>query len=82
MEQNRNHASSTIEQAKRAGESLSTITNAVGTILQINTQTAIAAEEQSSVATDINRSMLCIQEISERTAVSANQTSSSSASLA
>ncbi|MCP4286422.1 MAG: methyl-accepting chemotaxis protein [Gammaproteobacteria bacterium] len=82
MGQSRNNARATVEQAQCAGNSLSTITNAVETILQMNTQIATAAEEQNSVAEDINRSVLNIQQISEQTAVGAKQTSSSSTELA
>ncbi|MCP4077007.1 MAG: methyl-accepting chemotaxis protein [Gammaproteobacteria bacterium] len=82
MGQSRVNASATVEQAQHAGESLSSITRAVSTILQMNTQIATAAEEQSSVAEDINRGVLKIQDISEQTAAGAAQTATSSNELA
>jgi len=82
MSQSRERASSTVEQAQHAGESLSSITRAVETILQMNTQIATAAEEQSSVSEEINRNVINIQQISEQTAAGAEQTSTSSAELA
>lgn len=82
MEQSRNNVHATVEQAKRAGNSLTSITHAVETILKMNTHIASAAEEQSSVAEAINSSLVSIQQISEQTAVGAKQTSSSSVELA
>ncbi len=72
----------TVDQAKNAGESLSSITHAVETILDMNTQIATAAEEQSSVAEEINSNIANIREISEQTAEGAMQTSSASTELA
>ena len=82
MGQSRERATSTVEQAQHAGQSLDSITQAVDTILQMNTQIATAAEEQSSVAEEINRNVVNIQNISEQTATGAEQTSTSSAELA
>lgn len=82
MTRSRDRASHTVEQAKHAGESLSSITRAVGTILQLNTQIATAAEEQSSVSEEINRNVINIQDISEQTASGAEQTATASAELA
>lgn len=82
MAKSRDRASTTVEQAKHAGESLSSITRAVGTILQLNTQIATAAEEQSSVSEEINRNVINIQDISEQTASGAEQTATASAELA
>ncbi len=82
MGQSRVNANETVEQAQHAGESLSSITRAVSTILEMNTQIATAAEEQSAVAEDINRSVLKIQDISEQTADGAAQTATSSSELA
>jgi len=57
MEQGRSAASEGVEQAARAGEALSAITAAVNTITEMSTQIATAAEEQSMVAEEINRSI-------------------------
>ncbi|MDH5426351.1 MAG: methyl-accepting chemotaxis protein [Gammaproteobacteria bacterium] len=82
MIQSRDRAGSTVELARQASESLLSITHAVGTILQMNTQIAAAAEEQSSVAEEINRNVVNIQNISEQTASGSEQTALSSAELA
>ncbi len=82
MGQSRKNANTTVEQAQRAGNSLSSITQAVDTILEMNTQIATAAEEQTSVAEEINESIHRIQDISEQTATGATQTAASSSELA
>ncbi|MFC1750105.1 CHASE3 domain-containing protein, partial [Pseudomonadota bacterium] len=81
MELSCNKANETVEKAKNAGESLDTITRAVDTIRQMNTQIATAAEEQTSVAEEINRNVVNIQNISEQTASGAENTLSSSNDL-
>lgn len=82
MQSSQSHAASTVDQARLAGESLDSIMQAVSVIADMNTQIATAAEEQSSVASEIERSVHNIHQISEQTAVGANQTSSASAGLA
>jgi len=81
MEQSRERAGSTVEQAGLAGESLRTITTSVGTINEMNTHIASAAEEQTSVAEDINRNIVDINQISETNAEGANQVMSASENL-
>lgn len=81
MDISQKRAKSTVEQARKAGASLSSITTAVETILQMNTQIATASEEQSTVADEINSNVLNIQNISEQTAEGAAHTSSSSNEL-
>jgi len=82
MGQSRERATSTVEQAQHAGQSLDSITRAVDSILQLNTQIATAAEEQSTVAEEINRNIVNIQDISEQTSAGSEQTSTASAELA
>jgi methyl-accepting chemotaxis protein len=50
----------------KAVESLSSIGDAVGTIDEMNTQIASAAKEQSSVAEEINKNIVSINEVSEQ----------------
>ena len=47
----------TSEQANRAGSSLDAISQLIGTINSMNAQIASAAEEQTAVAEEINRSV-------------------------
>ncbi|MCG8429005.1 MAG: methyl-accepting chemotaxis protein [Chromatiales bacterium] len=82
MGQSLERATSTVNQAQNAGESLTSITHAVETIVSMNTQIATAAEEQSSVSEEITRNVVNIRDISEQTATGSEQTSSASAELA
>jgi methyl-accepting chemotaxis protein len=47
----------------------------VSTISDMNTQIASAAEEQSSVAEEMNRNIVAIRDVAEQTARGAHQTS-------
>ena len=81
MESSRKKAESTVSQATQAGESLSSIRAAVENILDVNTQIASAAEEQSATTEEINRSVNNIQSVAEQTATGAEQTAASSNEL-
>jgi len=65
-----------------AGESLKQITDSMVSITDMNTQVASAAEEQTSVAEEINRNIVIINENSDQAAVAGEQTSTSSQELA
>ena len=73
MEESRNQADSSVQQAQSASEVLQAITDAVSRISAMNTQIATAAEQQSSVAEEINRSVVSISGIAEETAVGAQR---------
>jgi methyl-accepting chemotaxis protein len=72
----------TVDLAKNAGESLTSIGQAVETILHMNAQIVIATGEQHVVTQDIARSVVNIQMVSEETELGAQQTSQASAQLA
>ena len=82
MEEGRNQAERSVEQAAKAGESLQAITRAVTTITDMNTQIASAAEEQSAVAEEMNRNVVNISGVADQTAQGAQQTASASEQLA
>jgi methyl-accepting chemotaxis protein len=75
MQTGRARAQESVQQAAKAGASLGTITSAVSTISDMNTQIASAAEEQSSVAEEMNRNIVAIRDVAEQTARGAHQTS-------
>ena len=81
MKQNQEKTITTIEQAANAGEFLRTIAQSVSTIVDMNSQIAVASEEQSAVAQEINRNIVNIQSISEKTSAGATQTAKSSKQL-
>jgi len=82
MDNGREQARAGAEMAREAAESLNAITLAVSTISDMNTQIAAAAEEQSAVSEEINRSIVNISQISEQTASGAEQTTGASTELA
>ncbi|KMN19080.1 chemotaxis protein [Pseudomonas weihenstephanensis] len=82
MDNSRVLTDSSVELTRRAGASLSTITRTVSTIQGMNQQIAAAAEQQSSVAEEINRSVLNVRDVSEQTAAASEETAASSVELA
>jgi len=59
--------------AEEAGEALQAIADSVARITRLNGQIATAAEEQSQVAEEINRSVVSIRDVSAETAEGAAQ---------
>ncbi|MFA5627794.1 MAG: methyl-accepting chemotaxis protein [Thiohalomonadaceae bacterium] len=82
MEASRAQARVGVEQVAQAGASLDSITQAVDTINDLNTQIASAAEEQSSVAEEINRNIVNISHVAEQTNQGSQQTAEASEELA
>lgn len=74
MDQSRDAAEKTAQDAHQTRESLEQIVAAVGVILDMNTQIATAAEEQSQVAQDMDHNISDISLQSRRTADYAKQT--------
>ncbi|OZG72511.1 chemotaxis protein [Hahella sp. CCB-MM4] len=81
MEQSRANGESAVGKAQSAGESLTVITNSIGTISSMNTQIASASEEQTAVTEDISRSITSIADASEQTARGTEQTAQTSHEL-
>ncbi|CAI8774209.1 Methyl-accepting chemotaxis protein McpQ [Pseudomonas sp. IT-P12] len=73
---------SSVEFTRLAVDSLESITRTVSTIQAMNQQIATAAEEQSAVAEEINRSVINVRDISDQTASASEETASSSIELA
>ncbi len=82
MDDSRGKAEDSVKQAATAVSSLETITDSVSLINDMNTQIATAAEQQSVVAEEINKNILNISDIVDRTADGASQTSLASEELA
>ncbi|MFK5915753.1 MAG: methyl-accepting chemotaxis protein [Woeseiaceae bacterium] len=75
MDEGHEQAKASVEQAKNASDSIDQITQAVTAINEMNTQIATAAEEQSSVAEEMNRSVVQISSEAESTLESTRETS-------
>ncbi|MEN0106121.1 MAG: methyl-accepting chemotaxis protein [Pseudomonas sp.] len=82
LENSRDLTNSSVELTRRAGESLGSITRTVSAIQAMNQQIATAAEEQTAVAEEINRSVLNVRDVSEQTAAASEETAASSVELA
>ena len=82
MDNSRLLTDNSVELTRRAGESLGNITRTVSTIQGMNQQIAAAAEQQSAVAEEINRSVLNVRDVSEQTAAASEETAASSIELA
>lgn len=82
MEHGRSSSLRTVEQATQAGEALSVIDSSVAAINDMNSQIAAAAEEQSSVAEEINRNITTISQAVDETASATTQVTAASQELA
>ncbi|MFW2373753.1 MAG: methyl-accepting chemotaxis protein [Gammaproteobacteria bacterium] len=77
MQEGRNQATESVARAGKAESSLNGITHAIESISDMNAQIASAAEEQTAVAEEINRSMIKVSELTEQTEAGAKETSAS-----
>jgi len=75
MERGHEQAQSSVEQASNASNAIDEITQAVASISEMNTQIATAAEEQSSVAEEMNRSVVQISSEADATLQNTRETS-------
>ncbi len=71
-----------VDQAAKAGDAMQKINAAVNRISEMNTQIAGAAEEQSTVTDEINRSIISIHEVAEQSAAGAQHTTQASHDMA
>lgn len=66
MQQCRDQGGESAEQASRAGDLLSSITQEIETIMEMSTQIAVAIEQQSQVASEVNQNVVRIRDIAEQ----------------
>jgi methyl-accepting chemotaxis protein len=82
MSQSREQARYVVDQSSLASSSLTTIVESVSKIDQMSSQIATAAEEQSTVAEDMNHNLVRISDMGKQNAAGANQTSQAGQELA
>ncbi|WP_018174656.1 MULTISPECIES: PAS domain-containing methyl-accepting chemotaxis protein [unclassified Thioalkalivibrio] len=83
MRASQEQAADGVEKARAAGDSLTTIREAVAQITEMNTQIATAVEEQSAVSEEINRNVTSIRDVASETgSVSAHARAASARMLA
>ncbi|WP_321360940.1 methyl-accepting chemotaxis protein [Pseudomonas extremaustralis] len=82
MDYSRTLTDNSVGLARNAGDALTEIARTVAVIQEMNPQIAAAAEEQSAVAEEINRSVLKVRDASEQTAAASEQTATASIELA
>ncbi|MFB3303456.1 methyl-accepting chemotaxis protein [Pseudomonas sp. AMR01] len=81
VDSSRNQTHTSVELTRDAGEALAAITRTVSIIQELNPQIAAAAEEQSAVAEEINRSVLKVRDVTEQTAAASEETAAASVQL-
>ncbi|XHF39206.1 methyl-accepting chemotaxis protein [Metapseudomonas boanensis] len=82
MQQSGSLVEMTVQDANLTEDALAGIAEAVTLIHQMNQQIAAAAEQQSAVAEEINRSVTSIRDIADQSASAMEETASSSTQLA
>ncbi len=82
MEQSASLVNLTVGDANQTEGALVAIAEAVGLISEMNQQIAAAAEQQTAVAEEINRSVTSIRDIADQSAMAMDETAASSIQLA
>lgn len=82
MGKGKEQASSSVEHAGRAGQSLQAITKAVSVIKDMSNQIASASEEQSAVTIEIKQNINNISQVANDTAIGSKEISAGSDELA
>ncbi|MFY8273903.1 methyl-accepting chemotaxis protein [Pseudoalteromonas sp. SSDWG2] len=70
------------DQASRAGDLLSSITQEIETIMEMSTQIAVAIEQQSQVASEVNQNVVRIRDIAEQASTHASTNAHTSEEVA
>jgi len=82
MQESSLKADDCVREAREAGVALEAITGAVAQMRESNTQIAVAAEQQSQVAEEMNRLVTGIRDVTERTVQQTVDSAATSAELA
>jgi len=82
MQESSLKADDCVREAREAGMALEAITAAVTQMRESNTQIAVAAEQQSEVAEELNRSVTRIRDVTEQTVGQTVASATTSAELA
>ncbi|WP_017901861.1 methyl-accepting chemotaxis protein [Pseudomonas asplenii] len=82
MQESSFKADDCVQQAQEAGAALAEITGAVAQMRESNTQIAVAAEQQSQVAEEMNRAVVSIRDVTENTVQQTVDSASTSNELA
>jgi len=82
MQQGKEKASDSVKHSSNVQESLTTITNLVMKISDMNAQIATAAEEQNQVTEEINRNVVNVHSLFEHSVDNAQQSATSGGSVA
>ena len=82
MQESSYKADDCVKQAQEAGEALAEITSAVAQMRESNTQIAVAAEQQSQVAEEMNRAVVSIRDVTEETVQQTVDSATTSSELA
>ena len=81
MENGQSYTNSCIERAENAATQLDTVVEAIGSINDMTSQIATAADEQSSVSEDISRSVVTINDTANELSHGAGEVNSQSSQL-
>ncbi|MFN3356244.1 MAG: methyl-accepting chemotaxis protein [Pseudomonas sp.] len=81
IDSSRNLTDDSVGLTRDAGDALAAIARTVSVIQEMNPQIAAAAEEQSAVVEEINRSVLKVRDAAEHTASASEDTAAASAQL-
>ncbi|WP_110949600.1 methyl-accepting chemotaxis protein [Pseudomonas bohemica] len=82
MQESSYKADDCVQRAQEAGQALAAITEAVAQMRESNTQIAVAAQQQSQVAEEMNRAVVSIRDVTERTVRQTVDSASTSNELA
>ncbi|MCD5997141.1 methyl-accepting chemotaxis protein [Pseudomonas sp. CDFA 602] len=82
MQDSSHKADECVQQAQQAGDALAAIADAVARMRESNTQIAVAAQQQSQVAEEMNRAVVSIRDVTERTVTQTIDCASTSGGLA